>query len=158
MDSPWVSLITAEATGRDWVAIGEPRAVSRQDHGRVFGRRRPTGQPTSPPSTIPASGANGTSVVTLTVMPTAKPSKAPSAIVVARLTRVSLCVAPGTTATPDGRVTGAAMYDGGGRGGIGRPSGCRGGAGGLGPAGRHMGFGGRPGRGGPRGGLTPRSP
>jgi hypothetical protein len=36
-------------------------------------------------------------------MPTAKPSKAPSAIVVPRLTCVSLCVAPGTTATPDGR-------------------------------------------------------
>ena len=41
------------------------------------------------------------SVVTLTTMPTAKPSKAPSAIVVARLTCVSLCAPPGTTATPE---------------------------------------------------------
>jgi hypothetical protein len=64
-------------------------------------RLRCASQPTSPPSTIPASGANGTSVVTLTTMPTAKPSKAPSAIVVPRLTGVSLCVAPGTTATPE---------------------------------------------------------
>ena len=70
-------------------------------YGRVGVRLRCASQPTSPPSTIPASGANGTSVVTLTTMPTAKPSRAPSAILVARLTCVSLCVAPGTTATPE---------------------------------------------------------
>ena len=80
--------------------LGRRRA---RDYGRVRVRLRCASQPTSPPSTIPASGANGTSVVTRTTMPTAKPSRAPSAIVVTRLTCVSLCVAPGTTATADGR-------------------------------------------------------
>src|SRR4051794_2244797 len=86
-----------------------PRPPARRRHAYCLlpYRRRslPASQPTSPPSTIPASGANGTSVVTLTTTPTAKPSKAPSAILVPRLTCVSLGFAPGTTATPDGSST-----------------------------------------------------
>ena len=54
-------------------------------------RSRRDSQPTTPPNTSPASGARGRSVVTLTMMPSAEPSSAPSAIVAPTLTRASLC-------------------------------------------------------------------
>jgi hypothetical protein len=43
----------------------------------AYGRRRCRSHPRRPPRRSPASGANGTSVVALTTMPSAKPRTAP---------------------------------------------------------------------------------
>ena len=53
-------------------------------------KRRRESQPRSAPSTSPASGAKGTSVVRLTTMPSAKPSTAPSAMAAPTLTCASV--------------------------------------------------------------------
>jgi hypothetical protein len=62
-----------------------------QRHRDPHARCRRQNQPTSAPSRSPASGANGTSVVTATTMPSAKPSTAPTAMVAPRLMCASLC-------------------------------------------------------------------
>ena len=58
-------------------AVPDPPLRDRTAPGRVrvsYARRRRESQPTRAPSTSPISGANGMSVVTLTRMPSAKPS------------------------------------------------------------------------------------
>jgi hypothetical protein len=52
----------------------------------TYAPSRRASHPRSAPSTSPASGANGISVVTLTTMPSAKPSTAPTPIATRTLT------------------------------------------------------------------------
>jgi hypothetical protein len=57
---------------------------------RDYARYLRESQPRSAPRISPASGANGSSVVTLTAMPSARPSTAPRAIAAPRLTCASV--------------------------------------------------------------------
>jgi hypothetical protein len=58
--------------------------------GLGYVRLRRENQPTSAPSTSPTSGAKGTSLITLTTMPSTKPTTAPSAITAPTLMATSL--------------------------------------------------------------------
>ena len=67
-----------------------PSPLAEVNNRASYARPRRKSQPTSAPSTSPASGASGTSVVTFTTMPRAKPSAAPSAMAVPLFTCASL--------------------------------------------------------------------
>jgi hypothetical protein len=84
--------------------------VRRRDSGQ---RRRPAAQnqPINAPSSKPASGANGTSVVTLTRMPRARPTTAATTAIHVRLRSVAALAIARTYFRPAGTIQSAASAD-----------------------------------------------
>jgi hypothetical protein len=72
-------LAVAQLAGGGWLA-GACDSLWRSWRVLTQARWRRESQPTSAPSKSPPSGAKGTSVITLTTMPSAKPSSAPSPV------------------------------------------------------------------------------